>query len=134
MASTPYRQDYYASLIRYKNYIRKAQDKNIELNFAGVDTGAGEASGKGTFTGKILDKYNKTAIYKNFSKKQSEEHGALRKKQTQESGNGGGGDSSGTSNLEKLKRKVETLRSQIADLHAKFKGGGNKSSDYEYDS
>ena len=49
----PYRQDYDASVILYKYYIKQAKDMNIELNISGVGTGDGESSAKGTLTGKI---------------------------------------------------------------------------------
>ena len=80
MASTPYCQEYDASVILYKDYINKSQDTNAQLNISVIGTGAGESSCKRTFTGKIEDKYYKTAMYKKFSKKQREEHVALRNK------------------------------------------------------
>ena len=46
-----------------------------------------------------------------------------RTKRKQKSGNGGGIDSVGTSQIDKLKRKVENQRYQIADLHEKASGG-----------
>ena len=57
LASAPYRQDYDASVILYNDYIKQAQDTNVELNISGVGTGASESSGEGAFTGKIEDKY-----------------------------------------------------------------------------
>ena len=41
-------------------------------------------------------------------------------------------DSGGTSQIAKLKIKLENQRSQIAALHEKDKGGGNELSDYDY--
>ena len=80
LASAPYCQDYDASVIIYKDYIKQEQDTNAELNISGVGTRTGESSGEETFTGNIKYKDYKTAIYKNFLKKQREEHAALRKK------------------------------------------------------
>ena len=70
LASAPYRQEYDASAILYKDYIKQAQDTNFKLNISGIGTGSGESSGKGTFTGKIEDTYCKTLIYKKFLNKQ----------------------------------------------------------------
>ena len=106
LASAPYRQDYDASVILYKYYIKQAQDTNSKLNISGVGTGAGESPGEGAFTGKIEDKYYKTAIYKKLSKSQREEHSALRNKCKQKAGNDVGRDSCGTYQLTKLKMKV----------------------------
>ena len=57
-------------MILYKDYIKQAQDTNVELNISGVSTRAGELSGEGAFTGNIENKYYKTEIYKKFSKNQ----------------------------------------------------------------
>ena len=97
LAYAPYCQDYDASVILYKDYIKQAQDTSVELDISGVRTGASESSGDREFTGKIKDKYYKTSIYKNFSKNQREEHAALRTKRKQKSGNDGVKDSGGTS-------------------------------------
>ena len=72
-------------------------------------------------------------MYKKFSKKQRGYHAALRKKLNQKSVNCGGRDSSGTSQLTKLKKKVENQRFQIAALHAKAKGGGDELGDSDSD-
>ena len=120
-------------MILYNYYIKKAQNTNIELNISGVGTGASDSSGKGIFTGNIEDNYDKTEIYKKFSKKHSEEHADLRKKRKKKDGNDGGGDSGGTSQLAKLKRKLENQRYQIAALHSKAKGGRDKLVDSDSD-
>ena len=44
-------------MIIYKDYIKQAQDTNVELNISGFGTGAGDSSGKVTFNGNIEDKY-----------------------------------------------------------------------------
>ena len=53
LASAPYRQDYDANVIIYKDYIKQAQNTNVEFNISGYGNGAGESSGKGIFTGNI---------------------------------------------------------------------------------
>ena len=53
LASAPYYQNYDASVVLYKDYIKQLKDVNIELNISGVSTEASESSGEGTFTGKI---------------------------------------------------------------------------------
>ena len=60
LVSAPYQQDYYASVILYKDYIKQAQYMNVDLDISGVGTGASKSSGEGTFTGVIEDSYYKT--------------------------------------------------------------------------
>ena len=62
LASKPYIQYYDASVILYKDYIKKEQDTNAKLYISGVGTRASELSGEGTFTDKIEDKYYKKAL------------------------------------------------------------------------
>ena len=57
MASEYYLQGYDASVIIDKDYIKQAQDTNVELNISGFGTGAGDSSGKVTLNGNIEDKY-----------------------------------------------------------------------------
>ena len=42
LASAPYCQDYDASVIIYKDYIKQEQDTNAELNISGVGTRSGD--------------------------------------------------------------------------------------------
>ena len=65
-APAPYCQDYDASVILYKDYIKQAQDTSVELYISGVGTGSGESSDEGTFTGNIEDNYYTAEIYKKF--------------------------------------------------------------------
>ena len=55
--------------ILYKDYIKQAQDNNVELNISGVVTISSESSGEGTFPGNTEDKFYKTEIYKKLSRK-----------------------------------------------------------------
>ena len=65
----PYCQYYDVIGILYKDYIKQAQDNNVDLNISGFVTRASESSGEGTFPGNIKHKFYKTEIYKKLSRK-----------------------------------------------------------------